>query len=122
MLTPKEYAAALRSLWCDRCTVYVMQNSEDDNSPFSEQEWSVLFEAEPCRMTHKSVTITNDTDHAASTYQSTVLILDKAKEIPPGSKISVTHEGVTRTYERSGVAAVFSVHQEVPVTLKEAWA
>lgn len=121
MVESKEYAAALRSLWCDRCTVSVMRNSEKSGSSFTKQTRTVLFADEPCRLIHKSVTIASDAGTAARMFQQTVLILDKAREIPAGSKITVTHEGVTRNYEYSGVPAVFSVHQEVPINLREDW-
>lgn len=121
MVKSKEYAAALRSLWCDRCTVYKMNNGKKTGSSFTKQTWTVLFENAPCRMSHKSVTIASDTGTAARMFQQTVLILDKALEIPAGSKITVTHEGVTRNYEYSGVPAVYSVHQEIPINLREDW-
>ena len=121
MVNSKEYAAALRSLWCDRCTVSVMRNSKRTGSSFTQQTPTVLFADQPCRMSHKNVTIVAEADAAALKIQQTVLILDKALDIPAGSRITVTHEGVTRHYERSGVPAVYSVHQEVPIALREDW-
>lgn len=122
MVTSKDYASAIRSLWCDRCTVRVMENITTQGSAFTTQSQTVLFADEPCRLSFKSVQVTTETDHAARTVQSTVLILDKSRSIPPGAEITVTHEGVTSTYRRSGVAAVYSEHQEVPLELKGAWA
>ena len=121
MVTNASYAAAIRSLWCDRCTVFIMQNSKRLGSSFTKQTWTALFEDQPCRLSHDSVTISATAESAARMFQQTVLILDKALDIPAGSKITVTHEGVTRNYERSGVPAVFSYHQEVPIALREDW-
>ena len=122
MIKNPTFGAALKSLWHDRCTVSTMQNSEKANSAFTQQTETVLFANEPCRLSHKTVTIATDVANAARTFQQTVLFLDSWLSIPPGSKIVVTHEGVTRTYESSGVSAVFSYHQEVPITLRRDWA
>jgi len=43
-------------------------------------------------------------------------------DIPEGSKITVTQNGVTHDYERSGKPAVYSCHQEVPLELFKEWA
>ena len=115
------FAAAIRSIWCDRCTVSVVKNSKKTGSAFTKQTPTVLFSNEPCRLSHDSVTIPNTAESAASTYQQTVLIIDKRLDIPAGSRITVTHEGVTRNYERSGVPALYSEHQEVPIALREDW-
>ena len=116
------YENAIKSLWRDRCTVQVLSNSKNAQDGKTKQSYVNLFCDEPCRLSFKSVTVTQEADHAARTVQSTILFLDKAKEVPPGSKIIVTHEGVTSEYVRSGVPAVYSVHQEIPLELKGAWA
>lgn len=122
MVKNASYAAAIRSLWCDRCTVSVVKNSKKTSSAFTKQTPTVLFSDEPCRLSHNSVTISTMAESAARTFQETVLIIDKELEIPAGSKITVTHEGVTRNYECSGVPALHSYHQEVPITLRRDWA
>ena len=124
MVTPAGYGAALRSLWEDRCTVRVKQDSETPNGRTVQTE-TVLFAGVPCRLSQKSVNIhnvTQDSSHAALEVQSTVLLLDKALNIPAGSTIFVTHEGITHEYVQSGVPARYSVHQEIPVELKKEWA
>ncbi len=115
------YAGAIKSLWVDRCTVKTMQDEENANSR-TVQTKNVLFENEACRLSHKSVTVTDESSHAARTVQGTVLFLDSDMEIPPGSTIIVTHEGVTREYRQSGAPARYSVHQEIPLELRKEWA
>ncbi len=117
-----KYAQAVKALWRDRCTVQVLRNTKRIPDGKTTQSYITLFSDEPCRLSFKFVTITEEADHAARTVQSTVLFLDRAKEIPPGSKITVTHEGVTSEYVRSGAPAVYSVHQEIPLKLKGEWA
>lgn len=121
MVNNKEYAAALRSLWCDRCTVTTKADTVNSKNR-TVQEDVVLFRDEPCRLSFSKVDTTNESSHAAQRVQSTVLLISREREIPPSSVITVTHEGVTSTYTRSGVPAVYSVHQEIPLELKEGWA
>ena len=54
--------------------------------------------------------------------QSVTLYIDPSVDIPEGSKITVTQNGVTRDYERSGRPAVYSCHQEIPLELFKGWA
>ena len=54
--------------------------------------------------------------------QRVVLYIDPSVDIPEGSKITVTQNGMTRDYERSGKSAVYSCHQEVPLELFKEWA
>lgn len=116
------YAGAIKSLWMDRCTVKVKANEKKSGSAFTEQTENVLFSDVPCRLSYKSITVTDEQSRAARTKQATVLILDRSLKIPPGSEIEVTHEGVTAVYQCSGVPAPYSVHQEVPIELKGTWA
>ena len=75
-----------------------------------------------CRLSHKTVTTTEPTEEAALVAQTVVLYIDPSVEIPEGSKITVTQNGVTRDYEQSGKAAVFTYHKEVPLELFKEWA
>ena len=62
------------------------------------------------------------TEEAATVAQSVTLYLDPAVDIPVGSKITVTQNGVTRDYTRSGKPAGYTYHQEVPLELWKEWA
>ena len=75
-----------------------------------------------CRISHKSVVSTEPNEEAAQVAQSVVLYIDPSVDIPEGSKITVTQNGTTRDYERSGKSAVYSCHQEVPLELFKEWA
>ena len=121
MVDSPAYKAAQRTLWCDRCTVTTKSDTKTTGKR-TVQEDVVLFADEPCRLSFNSVTETDETSHAARRVQSAVLLISTGRTIPAGSIITVTHEGVTSTFERSGVAAVYSYHQEIPLVLKKGWA
>lgn len=120
MINAPGYTAAIKSIWLDRCTVKVKTDETTANGR-TVQTNTVLFADEPCRLSHNSVTTPDEISHAAIKVQGTVLYIDKDKTIPAGSTITVTHEDVTREYELSGVPAVYSVHQEIPLRLKKEW-
>ena len=54
--------------------------------------------------------------------QSITLFIDRAVTVPEGSKITVTQNGVTGVYEKSGKPAIYSTHQEIPLELFKGWA
>ena len=64
MVNDATYVAAIRSLWCDRCMVTVKQNIQD--GAFTRQQNAVLFSDEPCRLSFRSVEVTNESDQGRS--------------------------------------------------------
>lgn len=122
MVTLKSFQNGITSLWADRCDICVLANVTVSRTGKTHQEWQPLYSALPCRLSFKNVTIPTETDSAARTVQSTKLFLDKDVDVPPGSKIIVTHENVKREYSQSGVPAVYSYHQEIPIELCGEWA
>lgn len=122
MVSDNAYESALKKLWDDRCSIIAKENVKDARTGKTKQADAIVFSELPCRLSFKTVTVPTQTDSAARTVQSTALFLSKDVTVPPGSKIVVTHEGVKREYTQSGVPAVYSYHQEIPVELKGEWA
>lgn len=121
MVDNPSYNAAIRSLWCDRCTVTVKRKTETPGGR-TVQTTETLFAHVPCRLSFKSIEVTEESSGAARTVQATVLLLDRQYSVPAGSIITVQHEGVTFEYERSGIPAPYSAHQEIPLKLRKEWA
>ncbi|MCH5192165.1 MAG: hypothetical protein J1F23_08390 [Oscillospiraceae bacterium] len=117
------YAQAVKSLWRGVCTVTVRINdtvNEKTGRPVAGEVDTC--KDEPCRISFETVTTPEHTDNANRPVQRITLIIDPAVEIPPGSKITVTQNGVTGEYEQSGVPAVYTNHKEVPLELFKGWA
>jgi hypothetical protein len=76
----------------------------------------------PCHISYEAIKPTASVEAASQVVQSIKLFVDPAVVIPEGSKITVTQNGVTRDYEQSGTAAVYSKHKEIPVELFRGWA
>lgn len=122
MVTGKRYKNAVQGLWDGKATITVREGVLNEANGRTEPVERVLMAEVPCRISHTTVKTTEPSEEAAVVVQSVTLYIDPSVDIPEGSKITVTQKGVTRDYERSGKAAVYTVHQEVPLQLWEGWA
>lgn len=122
MVNLKRYKAAVQNLWDGKATITVLEGVTNEATGRTEPALRVLAEGLPCRISHTTVKSTEPSEEAAVVAQAVTLYIDPSVDIPEGSKITVTQNGVTRDYERSGTPAVYTVHQEVPLELFRGWA
>ena len=123
MVGGKSYAAAIKSLWRGKCTVTVRNNDTTDENTGRVVVGEVdTYTDEPCRISFDTVNATQPENNAANIVQSITLFIDRAVVIPEGSKITVTQNGATAVYEKSGKPAVYSTHQEIPLEIWKGWA
>ena len=123
MVGGKSYAAAIKSLWRGKCTVTVRTNDTTDENTGRVVVGEVdTYTDEPCRISFDTVNATQPENNAANIVQSITLFIDRAVVIPEGSKITVTQNGATAVYEKSGKPAVYSTHQEIPLEIFKGWA
>ncbi len=123
MVGGKSYAAAIKSLWQGKCTVTVRNNDTTDENTGRVVVGAVdTYTDEPCRISFDTVNATQPENNAANIVQSITLFIDRAVVIPEGSKITVTQNGATAVYEKSGKPAVYSTHQEIPLEIFKGWA
>lgn len=119
----RSYAAAIKSLWRGKCTVTVRNNDTTDENTGRVVVGEVdTYTDEPCRISFDTVNATQPENNAANIVQSITLFIDRAVVIPEGSKITVTQNGATSVYEKSGKPAVYSTHQEIPLEIFKGWA
>ena len=123
MVGGKRYAAAIKSLWRGKCTVTVRNNDTTDENTGRVAVGEVdTYTDEPCRISFDTVNATQPENNAANIVQSITLFIARAVVIPEGSKITVTQNGATAVYEKSGKPAVYSTHQEIPLEIFKGWA
>lgn len=123
MVGGKSYAAAIKSLWRGKCTVTVRNNDTTDENTGRVVVGEVdTYTNEPCRISFDTVNATQPENNAANIVQSITLYIDREVVIPEGSKITVTQNGATAVYEKSGKPAVYSTHQEIPLEIFKGWA
>jgi len=116
------YKNAIQSLWSGKCTVTALRHVTDEATGRSTTDEVTICENESCRISFETVTVPEISDNAGKTVQSVKLFVRTEVNIPPGSKITVTQNGITGIYEQSGVPAVYTNHKEIPLKLLEEWA
>ena len=82
----------------------------------------VVIENQPCRLSFKTAPSTSDNGAVAETAQTVKLFLAPELQVKEGSKITVTQNGVTTDYKRSGAPAAYPTHQEIQLELFKGWA
>lgn len=116
------YSDAVQSLWHGLCTITVLEGVLNSSNGRTEPQEAVTLSDVPCRISYGSVNSTQPDNEAALISQTVTLYIAPSVDIPEGAKITVTQNGVTRDYERSGKSAVYTAHQEVPLELFKEWA
>ena len=113
---------AIESLYDGKCTITEYQKVKNKNKSTGFEEVVVLTDR-PCRLSFKTINNTNQTDTAASTVaQITKVFLAPEIQVKPGSKLTITQNGVTTEYKSSGQPAFYSTHQEIVLELFKGWA
>ena len=113
---------AVQSLWVGKATITVLDGVLNPANGRTEPTESVTASDAPCPISHTTIKSTQPSEEAAAVAQSVTLYIAPSVDIPEGSKVTVTQNGVTRDYERSGTPAVYSTHQEIPLELFRGWA
>lgn len=111
---------AVESLYDGVCTITEYQKIKKENKSTGFGE-CVVYENQPCRMSYKTVNPTNQTDTAGVVTQAITVYLSPNIVVKPGSKLTITQNGVTTEYKSSGKPAVYSSHQEIPLELFKGW-
>jgi hypothetical protein len=111
---------AVESLYDGLCTITEYQKIKKENKSTGFGE-VIILENQPCRMSFKAVNPTNQTDTAGVVTQGITVYLSPEIVVKPGSKLTITQNGVTSEYKCSGKAAIYSTHQEIPLELFKGW-
>lgn len=106
----------------DLCSVIQYQDVKDPKTKLTSKQEVTVLEDQPCQLSFKTITNAAGTETATGISQIVKLFIAPEIVIAPGSKIVVTHEGRTDAYSQSGLAAVYSTHQEIILTAFERFA
>lgn len=111
---------AVESLYDGICTITEYEKIKKENKSTGFDE-IVVLENQPCRMSYRTVNPTSQTDTAGVVTQSITVYMSPDILVKPGSKLTITQNGVTGEYKCSGKAAIYSTHQEIPLELFKGW-
>lgn len=101
----------ISSLFNGVCTVYENSFITDYNG-IERSEFKAVFENLPCRLSTKSI-YSGAGGEVNKAIQEIKLFLLNDVFVNVGSRISVTQNGISRDYRYTGVANVYSNHQEL---------
>ena len=115
------HRAATELLYEGFCTITEYQSYTKPNKATGYHEVSVLAD-QPCRLSFGTVLAVEQTATGATLQQTVKLFIAPEIDIKPGSRITVTQNGVTKDYCRSGEPAIYATHQEITLEIWEGWA
>ena len=113
---------AIESTYTGVMTVSERQSVKDPNTHITSTKEVVVLENQPCKLSFETLSSTVQTDTVATISQGVKVFLSPDVSIKPGSKLTVTQNGVTTTYKSSGVPAVYPTHQEIMLELSNSYA
>ena len=111
---------AVESLYEGLCTVTERQPYSRPNKSTGFKEVTVVKD-QPCRLSFSSIPAAEQSETGATLQQSIRLFIAPEIDILPGSRITVTQDGRTVCYCRSGQPAVYAAHQEIDLELWKEW-
>ncbi len=112
----------VEALYTGTCTITERRKGRDEKTKLTGTREEAVLEGQPCRLSFETLKTTGSASPAAGISQAVKLFLAPEIEVKPGSRITVTQNGVTTDYQRSGVPAVYPTHQEILLELFEGWA
>jgi hypothetical protein len=113
---------AVESQYIGKCTVIEYKPFTNPTSKITRHVEEAVHTDKPCRLSFKNITNTNSIGTGSALTQIVKLFIAPEIVIKPGSKITVTQNGVTTEYKNSGKPAIYSSHQEVILELFDGWA
>lgn len=114
-------AKAVSRLWTGRCNIINYTSSEDENGITTTVK-NIVAENVPCRVSYETLKQAEQTSTTADISQQIKLFISNDICVRVGSVVVVTQNGVTREYESSGLASVYTAHQEIMLVDKEVYA
>ena len=114
--------AAIESMYEGVCSVTEMQSVKNPTTGIIKQTPIVVLTDQPCRLSHRSAETTTVANGVAVQNRTIKLFVSPDVEIKPGSKITITQNGLTADYKRSGLPAVYESHQEINLVIFDTYA
>jgi len=104
----------VEKFWLGICDVFVEEASENPENKRMETAWILKYSDVKCKRVYKNSPIAVMDNLRNEANQTIELLLSKEYEVPAGSKIVYTEDGVTTEFRRTGKVQIYpSVHQQI---------
>ena len=110
---------ALESLYKGFCTISNKQEVTDEQTHQTRFTDVIVVENQPCRLSFSTITAATPGTGATTLKEVVKLFIAPEITVLPGSKITVTQNGMTTLYKSSGKPATHSNHQEIILELDD---
>lgn len=112
----------IEATYDETCCIYEYQNKKNIKTNLTESKPVLVAENVPCHRSYSSIPTAYENEAATNRKQTIKLFLAPEIVIKAGSKITVTRNGDTQEYSRSGEPAIYASHQEINLELFRGWA
>lgn len=109
----------IERMYRGKLTIHEWTLVTDPVTHISSEVETITVEDQPCLLSNTSTAPTTSSDGVPSVTKVTKIFVAPDIIIKEGSKLVVTQDNITNTYERSGIPSVYPTHQEVSVNLME---
>lgn len=109
----------IERMYRGKLTIHEWALVTDPITHISSEVERITVADQPCLLSNTSTAPTTSSEGVPSVVKVTKIFVAPDIIIKEGSKLVVTQDGVTNTYERSGIPSVYPTHQEVSVNLME---
>jgi len=113
---------AVESRYSGKCTVVEMRSVKDLVTNITTLKEVTVLTDQPCNIAYKSAEATTIVGGVAVQNQTIKLFISPDVTIKAGSKITVTKNGQTTAYKRSGLPAFYPSHQEINLIIFDKYA
>ncbi|WP_392462356.1 hypothetical protein [Streptococcus parasuis] len=111
---------AIEMTYTGKCTITEHQKVTKENKSTGFQDKDVLTD-QACKLSFEKVTNNNQGETAAMLVQTAKVLIAPEIQIKPGSKLTITQNGITTEYKSSGEPARYATHQEIVLELFKGW-
>ncbi len=112
---------AIELLYEHTCIVVEYQNIKDPVTKITSSQEIPVLENQPCKLSYSTIKSVNQTESVGTVSQVVKIFVAPEVIIKPGSKIIVTHNGITESYKNSGLPAIYNSHQEITLEIFKGW-
>ena len=109
----KVHRKAIESQYEHTCTIKEYKSVKDPVTKVTKKQEVVVLENQPCRLSYETVKQANQTESNATVQQIIKLFIAPEITVKEGSRIIITHEGITDEFKHTGIPSVYFSHQEI---------